>query len=450
MKAMAAKQPSSEFHRQHQEVIQSPVVQNVIPSTDAIMLQRKSACTCGGGCPRCEENMVRQPKLRIGEPGDRYEREADRVADEVMRMAESQVHRQAYEEEEKELLQTKPLVQQITSTLQTKELSGQTSEISQNLETHINAIRGGGQPLPTSIRAFFEPRFGYDFSQVRVHTDARAAKSARVINAKAFTKGTDVVFSAGQYSPDTVTGKRILTHELTHVVQQRNKSFMSIQRGDDESLPIPTIKAISAVTHAYSMMTDNIWFDSWGNDLRDNDMDGNIDNSSEQGLNDGIHYHGGTRPYPAKVCHGISMARMLRTDQCPGFMQRNMDVYYKVCIDVPKESYAAAGISMPSTRSIRNIIPWFRRSGSFQTWTKPSLPRIMVPGDFIAVQSGGHSHSGIVPGFNIRPLVSAINLPGPTRRRNIGGQLTYWPSSTNDVFLTPWLDDIDFVARPIV
>ena len=103
MKAMAAKQqPSNDFHRQHQEVIPTPLIQNEFPSTDAIVLQRMSACPCDGGCPSCVGDMVIQPKLKIGEPGDRYEREADRVADEVMRMPEPGVQRQAEPEVNKE------------------------------------------------------------------------------------------------------------------------------------------------------------------------------------------------------------------------------------------------------------------------------------------------------------------------------------------------------------
>lgn len=70
------------------------------------------------------------------------------------------------------------------------------------------------------MRHYFEPRFGYDFSQVRVHTDAKAAESARAVNALAFTVGRDVAFGAGQYAPGTTEGKRLLAHELTHVVQQ--------------------------------------------------------------------------------------------------------------------------------------------------------------------------------------------------------------------------------------
>jgi hypothetical protein len=80
-----------------------------------------------------------------------------------------------------------------------------------------------GQPLDAQTRAFMEPRFGHDFSQVRVHTDAKAAESARAVNALAYTVGRDVVFGVGQYSPGTSDGKRLLAHELTHLVQQRHQ-----------------------------------------------------------------------------------------------------------------------------------------------------------------------------------------------------------------------------------
>jgi hypothetical protein len=82
-------------------------------------------------------------------------------------------------------------------------------------------LRSPGRPLDTETRAFMEPRFGHDFSQVRVHTDAKAAQSAQAVNALAYTVGRNVVFGAGQYAPGTSEGWRLLAHELTHVVQQR-------------------------------------------------------------------------------------------------------------------------------------------------------------------------------------------------------------------------------------
>lgn len=85
-----------------------------------------------------------------------------------------------------------------------------------------DVLGSSGQPLDAGTRAFMEPRFGHDFSRVRVHTDAKAAASARAVNALAYTVGRDVVFGQGQYAPGTSIGKRMLAHELTHVVQQRN------------------------------------------------------------------------------------------------------------------------------------------------------------------------------------------------------------------------------------
>ncbi|MGB3459402.1 MAG: DUF4157 domain-containing protein [Halobacteriota archaeon] len=182
-----------------------------------------------------------QAKLKVGQPGDIYEQEADRVADQVMRMPEPQVQRQS--EEEEELIQTKPLAEQITplvqrqveeeaeeeeeekkkeeeEILQAKETPSHVPEVTPDLESRIHSLRGGGQSLPESARSFLEPRFGYDFSNVRLHTDVRAAETARAVNAQAFTLGHDIVFGVGQYAPETTSGQRLLAHELTHVIQQ--------------------------------------------------------------------------------------------------------------------------------------------------------------------------------------------------------------------------------------
>jgi uncharacterized protein DUF4157 len=86
-------------------------------------------------------------------------------------------------------------------------------------------LRSPGQPLDASTRAFFEPRFGHDFSQVRVHTDAPAAASAQAVNALAYTVGRDIVFGAGQYTPQNAEGRRLLAHELAHTMQQRHSSY---------------------------------------------------------------------------------------------------------------------------------------------------------------------------------------------------------------------------------
>jgi len=103
---------------------------------------------------------------------------------------------------------------------------------SPDIEESVRAMRGGGQPLPEQLRASIEPQFGYDFSQVRVHTDSRAAESAKLVNALAFTTGKDIIFAAGQYSPQSISGRRLIAHELTHVVQQASGPVAGTQKGN--------------------------------------------------------------------------------------------------------------------------------------------------------------------------------------------------------------------------
>ncbi len=173
-----------------------------------------------------------QAKLRIGQPRDIYEQEADRVAEQVMLMPEP-VQRKC----PRCLKGLRGLLEKDKKDekLQTKDAISQTTEVTTQTEANFKALKGGGQPLPESTRAFMEQRFGYDFSQVRVHTDAKAEESAKAVNAKAYTVGKDVVFGEGQYSPGTSEGKKLMAHELTHVVQQsRATSNMTIiQRNPD-------------------------------------------------------------------------------------------------------------------------------------------------------------------------------------------------------------------------
>lgn len=144
-----------------------------------------------------------QAKLTVDQPGDVYEQEADQVADRVMRMPTSET---AATQEDVSLMRKE---------------SGSTGT-AQAAPPIVNSLlsSGEGRPIDTTTRAAMEPRFGQDFSQVRVHTDEQAAASAQAINARAYTVGKDVVFGAGQYELETSEGQRLLAHELTHVVQQ--------------------------------------------------------------------------------------------------------------------------------------------------------------------------------------------------------------------------------------
>lgn len=94
-----------------------------------------------------------------------------------------------------------------------------------------DVLRSPGQPLDPATRAFMEPRFGHDFSHVRTHTDAKAAESTRAVNALAYTVGRDIVFQPEYYKPGSTEGKRLLAHELTHVLQQ-NQGVQHIQRAE--------------------------------------------------------------------------------------------------------------------------------------------------------------------------------------------------------------------------
>lgn len=177
------------------------------------MLQRK--CSCGqhklsaGGCAQCDKkklNKSLQPKLQIGESNDRYEQEADHVAEQVMQMPISK------HSNETEYVQTKPLVQRRTTDTQNE------STVAPSIVHDV--LHSSGQPLNQATREFMEPRFSYDFSKVRIHNGHKANESTRALNARAYTVGSNVVFNTGEYKPDTNQGQRLIAHELTHVVQQ--------------------------------------------------------------------------------------------------------------------------------------------------------------------------------------------------------------------------------------
>jgi hypothetical protein len=155
---------------------------------------------------------VPQTKLKVNQPGDVYEQEANRVAEQVMRMTDSEGSMSDGEDEAKNSLMRKQADKSGTNA------ATESSDIPPIVHDVLNS--GGGQPLDTTTRAFMEPRFGYDFSRVRVYTDERAAESARAVSARAYTVGRNVIFGVGQYVPRTDEGRQLLAHELTHVVQQ--------------------------------------------------------------------------------------------------------------------------------------------------------------------------------------------------------------------------------------
>ncbi|MDH3975953.1 MAG: DUF4157 domain-containing protein [Deltaproteobacteria bacterium] len=174
-----------------------------------------------------------QTKLAINRPGDKYEQEADRISEQVMRMdgrhsthtappAIQRLHIGAGEE-----LATKP-VQRLCTECEEEMLHrktapavahGERGQAQHQAEAKVDAVRSG-HPLAKEQRAFFEPRFGVDFSHVRIHTDQSADRATRAVGAHAFTRGSHIVFREDRYHPHTYAGQQLLAHELTHVVQQ--------------------------------------------------------------------------------------------------------------------------------------------------------------------------------------------------------------------------------------
>lgn len=165
-----------------------------------------------------------QPKLTVSHPNDPFEQEADHVADQVMRMATSPSgeSRLLFSSHSSREAQRKcaSCEEEEEKTPQRKEQGG-SARSSFNASPMINAaLNAPGRPLNRATRSFFEPRFGRDFSQVRVHTDEPAAQSAQEVNARAYTIGRHVVFGRSQYNPESTSGRILLAHELAHTIQQ--------------------------------------------------------------------------------------------------------------------------------------------------------------------------------------------------------------------------------------
>ncbi|NOT56614.1 MAG: DUF4157 domain-containing protein [Deltaproteobacteria bacterium] len=199
------------------------------PSQSGIVQRNKCACgnpATSGRCSQCgkKQRLGLQTKLTVNEPGDIYEQEADRVADQVLA---APVHTTISE--------APPHIQSF---------SGQSNVHVDVAPASVDhALASPGRPLDTALRLDMEQRFGHNFSRVRVHTDATAAQSAQDVNAQAYTVGNSVVFDASRFAPGTSDGRRLLAHELTHVVQQaggEGSSSGSVQRQPARPLPVST------------------------------------------------------------------------------------------------------------------------------------------------------------------------------------------------------------------
>ena len=253
-------------------------------TTTSTVLQRKQASTSffsksNEVLPSFFGHANIQPKLTIGQPDDKYEKEADAMADkvvqrlampDVLRKKETDVQTKplasaitplvqtkcaACEQEEKlqkkeeeDLvpespveLQRKPIFEsnaqlpdeennniqrkcaecEKEEKLQAKSVSSEPPAMSSYAESNLNSTKGRGSPIPASTREQMESSFGADFSHVRLHRDSSAVQMSKDLHAQAFTLGSDIYFNSGKYNTDSTGGKHLLAHELTHVLQQK-------------------------------------------------------------------------------------------------------------------------------------------------------------------------------------------------------------------------------------
>jgi hypothetical protein len=158
---------------------------------------RKAACACGGGCDACQQQSR---ALSVSRPNDPSEVEADAIAEKVMRMP------------------------------QDGRSSGvESARVTGSITSRINSS-GAGEPLPPATRNFFESRFRTSLDGVHIHTGDESARLNTDVSAQAFTFGSDIFFGAGQYQPDTNSGRHVIAHELAHVLQQSTNDSAVIHR----------------------------------------------------------------------------------------------------------------------------------------------------------------------------------------------------------------------------
>ncbi len=196
-----------------------------------------------------------QPKLNLSKPGDKYEQEADQVAERVMQISDSQVSltplkqslaieslpksygqrldRQVMADEDVE----KTMFNDVDSEQSEEDIEPDetgmpkrengSSDLTPAEVSSVDIPREGGSPLTKEVRNFMEPRFDYDFGKVNIHTNTASVQSAQQLNARAYTVGENIYFNQGQYTPDSNEGRKLLAHELTHVIQQSNSRSSS-------------------------------------------------------------------------------------------------------------------------------------------------------------------------------------------------------------------------------
>lgn len=210
-----------------------------------LQLPDPGVCPFGGACHKCPAPTV-QAEFKIGRADDVSERDADRVAEKLLRFPEDSAdfrHLSNPTSPPAIPLRSFNSSHTLAPSINANKLRGEVPprpliNKPAGLQAQFDTVKSPGQPLPVQVRNFFEPRFGKDFSSVRVFQGSTAETLSAQLNAKAFTVGHDLVFGAGEYSLETREGKRLLAHELAHVVQKSaSAGDANIVRRDVETRP---------------------------------------------------------------------------------------------------------------------------------------------------------------------------------------------------------------------
>src|SRR5436190_645154 len=224
------------------QVMRMPAPRSIQPVAPA--LQRKCA-PCAAGqkpCPKCAEEKTAQRtplisgvrsfvQRRIAPPTSADEKKKETP---VMRRASPLLQESDHRKKETEGLQRKPLKPGAVKPLKEEDDHAAERRALDQVETTMSATKGGGQSLPDGVRDHMESAIGADFSDVKVHTGPSAVQMNQDLGAKAFTHGRDIYFNRNAYNPQSGSGRELLAHELTHVVQQTGGELQTRARPEDE------------------------------------------------------------------------------------------------------------------------------------------------------------------------------------------------------------------------
>jgi hypothetical protein len=239
-----------------------------------------------------------QPKLAVGAVDDPFEREADETADRVLRMP---VDSRAFFKPRGLGLQSKIAIKTKCKSCDEEGKLRKKNKTDSEGQTEApeiihDVVSSPGIPLDHKTRNFFEPRFGYDFSNVKVHTGNKAAFSSESINAHAYTVGNHVVFNENRFAPQTDSGKKLLAHELTHVVQQGNAKVRPLVQRDEVEKTMSDKWPDNIIRHIQRALRNHKLFTG--------DTTGKLDQQTVDGLNK-VFYKDSWKNYDHKAVLGI-------------------------------------------------------------------------------------------------------------------------------------------------